>query len=242
MAEKGSPGGTVSENVRDARHGPGFVFVCCMERIARGTRHAGKPERNPEKARGTERDEVRAPAVTLHERAAKEQAESGTGADAGVDEGIDEAAVAQRKMAHDDSGEAWIGGGFSDAEKKAAQEECRESTRETGEKSGSGPDGESDGEDFSRGKTVGKPTGENQERSVGPEKCGEENAELGRSDGKFALESWGGDGKRAAVDIGDEEGEEEKDENGPENGREFFGWSRGVQGAEIVQQEREREQ
>ena len=57
---------------------------------------------------------------------------------------------------------------------------------------------------------------------------------MGRANGKFVLESWGGDGESAAVDVGDEEGEEEKNENSPESGREFFGWGRGVQGAEIV--------
>ena len=53
-------------------------------------------------------------------------------------------------------------------------------------------------------------------------------------DGEFALECGGSDGERASVDVGDEEGEEEKDENDPESEREFFRWSRGVQGAEIV--------
>ena len=48
------------------------------------------------------------------------------------------------------------------------------------------------------------------------------------------LERGGSDGERAAVDVGDEEGEEEKDEYDPESEREFFGWRRGVQGAEIV--------
>lgn len=224
----------MGEDVRDAGNGLRFVFACCIERIARGTRHASEPERNPEKTGGTERDEIRAPAVMFDERAAEEQAESGTGADAGVDEGIDEAAMAGGEMLDDDSSEARIGSGFSDAEKKAAQEECGESAREAGEKSGRGPDGESDGEDFFRGKTVGEPTGKNEERSIGPEKRGEENAELERRDGKFALESWRGDGERAAVDVGDEQGEKEKDENGPERGREFFGWSSRVQGAEIV--------
>ena len=61
---------------------------------------------------------------------------------------------------------------------------------------------------------------------------------MGRRNGEFAFESWRGDGERAAVDVRDEEREEEKDEDGPESGREFFGWRRGVQGAEIVQQER----
>ena len=52
--------------------------------------------------------------------------------------------------------------------------------------------------------------------------------------GEFALECGGSDGERAAVDVRDEKGEEEKDENDPESGRKFFGWRRGVQGAEIV--------
>ena len=53
-------------------------------------------------------------------------------------------------------------------------------------------------------------------------------------DGEFALEGGGSDGERASVDVGNEKGEEEKDENDPESEREFFRWSRGVQGAEIV--------
>ena len=57
---------------------------------------------------------------------------------------------------------------------------------------------------------------------------------MGRANGKFVLESWGGDGESAAVDVGDEEGEEEKEENDPESERKFFRWRRGVQGAEIV--------
>ena len=84
------------------------------------------------------------------------------------------------------------------------------------------------------GKTIGEPTGKDKERSVGPEKRGEKNAELRRWDGEFALEGGGSDGEGAAVDVRDEEGEEEKDENDPESEREFFRWSRGVQGAEIV--------
>src|SRR5439155_4127383 len=117
--EKCAPGGTMGKNVRSPGNGLGFVF-CCGQRIARRARHAREPERNPEKTRGTERDEIRPPAVTLHERAAEEQAESGTGADAGVDEGIDEAAMARGEMLDDDSSEAGIRGGFSDAEKKTA--------------------------------------------------------------------------------------------------------------------------
>src|SRR5204863_226654 len=52
--------------------------------------------------------------------AVNEASESETGADAGVDEGIDEAAMTRGKMLDDDSREAGIGGGFSDAEKKTA--------------------------------------------------------------------------------------------------------------------------
>jgi len=138
------------------------------------------------------------------------------------------------EMLDDDSGEAGISGGFSDAEKKTAQEERGESTRETREKSGRGPDGESAGQNFCGGKTIGKPTGKNEEGRVRPEKGGKKDAELRRGNGEFAFEGRGSDGERAAVDIGDEEGEEEEDQDGPESGRELFGWRRGVQGAEIV--------
>ena len=134
----------------------------------------------------------------------------------------------------DDSSEAGIGGGFSDAEKKTAEKERGESTREASDKSGRGPDGESYGENFTRRKTIGEPTGKNEKRRVGPEKGGEKDAELGWGNGEFAFEGGRGDGERASVDVGDEEGEEEKDENGPESERKFFGWRRGVQGAEIV--------
>jgi len=108
----------------------------------------------------------------------------------------------------DDSGEAGIGGGFSDAEKKTAEEERGESAREASEKSGCGPDGESDGENFCGGETVGEPTGKNEEGRVGPEKGGEKDAELGGRDGKFAFERGGSDGEGAAVDVRDEEEEE----------------------------------
>ena len=84
------------------------------------------------------------------------------------------------------------------------------------------------------GETIGEPTGKNEERSVGPEKSGEKDAELRRGDGEFVLKCGCSDGERTAVDVGDEEGEEEKDEYDPESEREFFGWRRGVQGAEIV--------
>ena len=114
MAEEGAPRGAVSKDIRDARSG--FVFgPSCLKRIAGRTRHAREPERNPEKASGAERDEIRAPAVTLHENATEKQAEGGTGADAGVDEGIDEAAMARGEVLDDDSGKTGIGGGFSDA-------------------------------------------------------------------------------------------------------------------------------
>ncbi len=223
----------MDKDVRDARGGAVFGFSC-LKRIARGARHAREPERNPEKTSGAERDEIRAPAVTLHEHATEKQAESGTGTDAGVDEGIDEATMPRGEMLDNDSGEAGIGGGFSDAEKKTAKEERGESAREASEKSGRGPDGESDGENFCGGKTIGEPAGENQEGRVSPEKGGEKNAELRRGNGEFAFESWRGDGKSAAVDVGDGEGKEEKDQDGPESGGEFFGWRGGVQGAEIV--------
>jgi len=108
----------------------------------------------------------------------------------------------------DDSGEAGIGGGLSDAEKKTAEEERGESTRQASEKSGRRPDGESDGENFCGGKTIGEPTRKNEERRVRPEKGGEKDAELRRWNGEFALESWRGDGEGAAVDVRDEEGEE----------------------------------
>ena len=87
---------------------------------------------------------------------------------------------------------------------------------------------------FALGVTIGEPAGKNEERSVGPEKRGEKDPELRRGDRKFALECGRGDGERTAVDVGDEEGEEKKEENSPESERKFFGWRRGVQGAEIV--------
>jgi len=223
----------MGEDVCDAGNGLGLVLRC-GKRIAGRARHAREPERNPEKTSGAERDEIRAPAVALHERSAEEQAERGTGADAGVDEGIDEAAMAGGKILDDDSGEAGIGGGFSDAEKKTAEEERGESAREASEKSGRGPDGESDGENFCGGKTIGEPTGKNEERRVCPKKGGEKDAELRRGNREFAFERGGSNGERAAVDVGDEERKEEKNEDGPESGRELFGWRRGVQGAEIV--------
>src|SRR5882762_8425465 len=172
--------------------------------------------------------------MALHERPTEKQTECGAGTDASVDEGIDEAAMAQWKMAHDDAGKTRIGGRFSNAKKKAAEEERGESARKTGEKSRRGPHGETEGENFSGGKAIGEPAGGNEEGSVGPEKSGEKNAELRRRDGKFAFERRSGDGESATVDVGDEEREEEKDEDGPEGGREFFGWEGGVQGEGIV--------
>ena len=230
----------MNKNVRDAGSGRRVVFVCRMKRIARGTRHAREPERNPEKTESAEREEIRAPAVTLHQRAAQKQTKCGAGTDSGVNEGIDEAAMPHRKMAHDDTGKTRVGGGFSDAKKEPAEEERSESAGKTREKSGSRPDGETDGEDFSRRETIGEPAGKNEEGSVRPEKSREKKAELGRRDGKLVFESWRGDGESAAVNVGNEEGEKEKDEDGPESGREFFGWRGRVQGAEIVQQPDER--
>jgi hypothetical protein len=137
-------------------------------------------------------------------------------------------------MAHDDAGETRVGGGLSDAKKKTAHEERGESAGEAGEKSGRGPNRETDGEDFFRWKTIGEPAGKNQEGRVRPEKSGEKNTELRRRNGKFAFESWSGNGERAAVNVGDEEGEKKENENGPKDGREFSGCGGWVQGERIV--------
>ena len=233
MAEKSSPSGAREENFADSRRRRCFVFRNWSYDL-RSPRHAREPERNPQKTESAEREEIRPPAVILHERASEQQTEGGAGANSSIDEGIDEAAMTSGKMLDDDSGEARVGGGFSHAEKKAAEEERSESAREAGEKSGRGPDGETDSENLCRGKAIGEPAGKNEEGSVGPEKSGEKNAELRRRDGEFALERGGSNGKRAAVDVRDEEREKEKDEDGPESEREFFGWKRGVQGEGIV--------
>ena len=88
--------------------------------------------------------------------------------------------------------------------------------------------------------TIRKPSVKDEERSVGPEKGGEKESKPPGRNGEFVLQRRSGDGKRASVDVGDEERQEEKGEDGPEGGREFLGLRSvsGVHGAGIVYQER----
>ena len=86
--------------------------------------------------------------------------------------------------------------------------------------------------------TVGEPSGKNQERRVRPEECREQNAKAPGRNGKLALHHWRSDGKRAAVNVRNEDGEKEEREDAPESEREFLGLSREGQGAGIVYQER----
>jgi len=226
MAEERAPGRTSGNDFENTGGGIGVRAGLRREtsrRLLRFARHAHEPERKPEKTDGAEKRKVGTPAETLHQNAAEKKAESGAGTDAGVDEGVREAAMTFGKMADDDVCEAGIGDGFSDAEKKPAEEKKREAAGEAGEKRCSGPEREADSENFCGGKFVSEPAGENQEGSVRPEKSGEQDAELRSGKGKFALDCGDGDGESAAVDVGDEEREEEEGEDGPEGGGEFFG-------------------
>jgi len=94
------------------------------------TRHARQPQRNPQKARCAKRDEIRPPAVALHQRAPKQQSKRGAHANAHVDECVGEAAMARGKVMHNDAGETRVCGGFADAQQQAEKKERGKSARE----------------------------------------------------------------------------------------------------------------
>src|SRR5262249_33768860 len=148
VAEEGSPSGALPKNVDNL--GRGFAWSFGGEHFfpffLRRTRHAPQPQRKPQKSCGAKNDEIRTPAVMLHQLAAKYQSKRGAEADARVDKRVGEAAMARWKFSDNDCRIAGIGGRFSNAEKQTKKQQYDEAARKAGGERGYRPNCESRGE------------------------------------------------------------------------------------------------
>ena len=85
------------------------------------------------------------------------------------------------------------------------------------------PEEKASGEDEVDVEAIDQPAGDELEAAVGPEKSGEEHAELDGRDAELVLEHGGGDGEIAAVEVIEEGGEGEKNDDEPERDGETVG-------------------